>query len=1337
MPTGFTESADKKKILCMICERNGCGEWIVRDGDKKHLGSKNHGRNVEASNIRVASQAAIQNQNALIDATLQRLDIPLAGKKPHLAEHVPSAEEQKMWDQYQTDGATFTAGHDPAVEDEAQEADLVRQAEQFGRWNATSIARNLGFMGPETEIPILGENDEEDALLCEMLDNAQLRDPPTIEDMVDIEMEGQSRVKSTAEWYPYPTKMMFLLDTLDNLPRQRISNSLMKVFLWILREGGARDVPSLDALRKIQLNLHNQGGVPTVSWTSTQGNVFHLNDIRKIVAKDYANPLTRSLLHFYPEIPDGPVCEAWHAHKWRREVDRDVLTPMIVDGHRHFYVNELARLRNGSFVIPLCWVIFKGEMHADAIRVTVDGNRTARVEDTTEIMVRARDLLDNYLDLKFKKSLPTAWDEPSSKAGYPSNMPNPLRQLAKGRPLYTSFVDLFFDDVSGNRSKSWNKHYNCYCTHRNLPRRILQQEFHTHFVTTSPHASSSEQFEGIKAHIESTHTDPIAVYDQSTEQEAAVRVFVNTGPSDNPMGSEMTAHIGAKGNYFCRKCKVGGCGEHKRTDAGFHSMFEEGAPRSAAETLEELHKQVELACLGVKAPVEARQTDTGVKDAYTNYWINDLLRRSRELKKSDPTLDSAVVVQQLMDWVTANESMIYNPFLSLKGFDVSKDTPIEILHTILLGIVKYAWHSTHTSWNAAKKTSYTLRLQAANTVGLSIPSIRANYIMQFANSLIGRQFKQVAQTCVFQMHDLIDGLQFAAWKAMGELLPLLWYPEIDNMDEYLVNNSLASTRLCSTADGIEQVDVETAYSNVLDIFAMLDPTKILAKNKLHILTHTKADIRRHGPLLGVQTESYECYNAVFRFCSILSNHLAPSRDIAHQLAHQEGLKHRLTGGWWFSPRTGSWECSGWAVRDFLSKRPILQALLGWTSPKQLEQGSVELTPLKRIKGQPTPSRPDFTLEQTDAKVAMNIGSYTMDTTWQRCKTVVSKSRDECPLLSWVYVICPVTNTPTLGRIHDIFTSTNGSVVILDVFRILSERHSIWNLPKLARRQGEQTLLIVPSTNDQNVQFIFNVQHDCYSAKCVASGSRAKKQERVDSNVNEAFIEHQPLEEHVINTTAFHNAHLLRRCLPRSAWAPVLMFTSEDRLAKHNELAEQLRGKHSSQKAAKAAAAAAAKAAVSTEGETAVTSDGSQADAAAAAAGNSEVPGATVDTAAASSESSIAGGPVAAEAAAFSSVVPTKRKRGQPKKGATKPAAPRTKKSTGAPRGRPRKRPRNDEEIQKEEEPTGMAANSGSSDEGSGSEAPVDVDSSDETATSEEEEYIARPTRRPRGQAAVV
>lgn len=121
------------------------------------------------------------------------------------------------------------------------------------------------------------------------------------------------------------------------------------------------------------------------------------------------------------------------------------------------------------------------------------------------------------------------------------------------------------------------------------------------------------------------------------------------------------------------------------------------------------------------------------------------------------------------------------------GFDPSRDTPVEILHTILLRIVKYLWHGTHTKWTADKKRTYTYCLQETDANGLSIYTIRANYIMQYTNSFIGQQLKAIVQTNPFHVYDLTDKFHLMLTKAVAVLTALLWFTEIENLKEYLVS----------------------------------------------------------------------------------------------------------------------------------------------------------------------------------------------------------------------------------------------------------------------------------------------------------------------------------------------------------------------------------------------------------------------------------------------------------------------------------------------------------------------------------------------------------------------
>ncbi|EPQ55871.1 hypothetical protein GLOTRDRAFT_105784 [Gloeophyllum trabeum ATCC 11539] len=1044
-----------------------------------------------------------------------------------------SASEARMWEDVEMGSIDFDCGLDPEEEERVRLEKAITRL--WGAVDELDLAEDKHIDSDVVDRQWEDLNAEED-ILADALENIKEHEQLTVDEIRQHAFGELPACSPGSEWFPYGSKTMFLLDMIDNLPRMRVSDSLMRIFIFVLKESGSKDVPSFDGLRHLQKQLREHCGIPTRQHQTGRGNIFYYNDVRTLIAKDWSTLAVRKHMHLYPVIPSGAISEVWHAEKFRKELDLDMLSPMYDAGQdHHYYVNEFARMKNGQFTVPIRWLEREtdGEIVADAYAVRPNEDGTYRVDDTSTIIIETKDLEADFLDLIDRNLVPNC-DQATTDAGHQARMPNPLREIAGGDPLYTSFIDYWSDDVSGNRSKSYNKHINACVVHRNLPRHLLQQEIHVHFVSTSQHASAPEQFRAFKETVEETHHEPVRVRDAKTGQDTRFRLFTNTGPGDNPLQSEMCGHIGGKGNYYCRKCNAGGTQEYKQTDEGYESLFHVGASRTAQATITEVERQFDAATTGVAKRVEELQTSTGVKDGYSLPWIDQVIDRAREMKK-DRKRTAASINAELMEWVQSRRRDVINPVLTMKGFDPAKDTPVEILHTILLGIVKYTWHGTHSAWSDEQKKTYTIRLQSIDANGLSIHPIRAEYLMQYANSLIGRQLKTVAQVSIFALHDLVDPVYFLLWKACGELIALLWYPEIHDMDEYFQ-------------------DLDVAVGNVLDTFAEIDPSKIITKMKLHLLPHIKDDIRRLGPILGEMDEIFECYNGVFRNCS-------PSRDIAINLACQEGFKHRILGGFWPSAiDNNGWECAGPSVRDYLQQHPIIQRHLGWSTGNDLPIGSIRLAAYLPGKGQRKRCTAEW--ESTLAYKAVNRASVKAKASskWLPCKYVVSKTHEACGCGTWVVAESPIADPPErmIGRIVEILKDEGSDEIAttLERFDIGQTRDAIFGMPTLSRRCGEPTLIVVSASM---IDFSINVLHNCQKEMCDASGRRAKIQERLETNIVETFIQHKSKDHYLINTHSLHNPHLLRQVLPRHLTRPMPRFQGEnDRREKHAEFAAKLR-----------------------------------------------------------------------------------------------------------------------------------------------------------------------------------
>ena len=72
--------------------------------------------------------------------------------------------------------------------------------------------------------------------------------------------------------------------------------------------------------------------------------------------------------------------------------------------------------------------------------------------------------------------------------------------------------------------------------------------------------------------------------------------------------------------------------------------------------------------------------------------------------------------------------------------------------------------------------------------GLGCPKLSGPTLVNNAGSLTGRDFRVIAQAAPFVLYGIVSSECYGAWVALSNLIPLIWQPQIPDIDKYIVGD---------------------------------------------------------------------------------------------------------------------------------------------------------------------------------------------------------------------------------------------------------------------------------------------------------------------------------------------------------------------------------------------------------------------------------------------------------------------------------------------------------------------------------------------------------------------
>ncbi|KAG2191191.1 hypothetical protein INT47_005852 [Mucor saturninus] len=222
--------------------------------------------------------------------------------------------------------------------------------------------------------------------------------------------------------------------------------------------------------------------------------------------------------------------------------------------------------------------------------------------------------------------------------------------------------------------------------------------------------------------------------------------------------------------------------------------------------------------------------------------------------------------------------------LRLESFDATLDTPVELLHCVSLGVMRYLV-TLLIKFNI-------LNQEQKNRIQSCLDDYRASKAfsrtfrneMRHCGSFVGRDSKQLMQVLPLVLRTVFgydnNRLEpvIASFVCLGRFSSLVYVRQVlSNSDTYINYVKYSCSELVSSLLVLDNHAIDLHITN---------PSKISLKPKVHLLTHLNEDIIRFGCALLYETEKGEQFNKFIREHLFLTNRQITSRDVAVRFGKQ-------------------------------------------------------------------------------------------------------------------------------------------------------------------------------------------------------------------------------------------------------------------------------------------------------------------------------------------------------------------------------------------------------------------------------------------------------------------